>query len=246
MRIIIDGIECEASVGEYVKTVADRNAIAIPSLCHHSALPGLAACRLCVVEVLRANGQAEVVSSCVYPVSEGLQVITTTERITRLRRTMLRLLLDRAPAAEGRLARYCEEYGVHNSRVPANPDEKCILCGLCVKACNELGSSAIATVMRGIDKQIQPAFDEAPKDCVGCTSCAKVCPTGKIVWTEDDESRSIWDKRFVLERCTICGKAFATSEELTWLAERHVGEDIDTGVCPRCRARNAVSLYDRL
>ena len=261
MRIRIDGIDCEAEAGEFVKTVADRNGIAIPSLCHHSALPGLAACRLCVVEVTPAGGKTQTVTSCVYPVSEGLEVFTQSESITRLRKTILRLLIDRAPKAEGRLQQYCEEYGVEASAVsaspasasspsasqatnipgPPDPEEQCILCGLCVKACDEMGVSAIAAVSRGVDKQIQSAFDEAPEDCIGCLSCAKVCPTGKIVWTENNSRRSIWKKDFTLEKCSVCGKPFATQEELAWLAEREVNENIDYSLCPKCRGRAALA-----
>jgi NADH dehydrogenase/NADH:ubiquinone oxidoreductase subunit G len=246
MKITIDGIVCEASQGEFVKEVAERNGINIPSLCHHSALPGLAACRLCLVEARPAGSTVRTVASCVYPVSEGLEVATTSESIVRLRRIILKLLLDRAPAAEGRLHEYCEEYGIEASTasaglVPQDPTEKCILCGLCVKACDELGTSAIATVMRGVDKQIQSAFDEAPADCIGCASCAKVCPTGKIDWHEEDDCRTIWEKKFKLEKCARCGKPFATKEEQAWLAAKQVNEHIDTTLCPRCRVREALA-----
>jgi len=237
--LTIDGVACEAEAGEFVKAVAERAGITIPSICHHSALPGLAACRLCLVEATPAGKRTEVVTSCVYPVSEGLQVVTMSERIQRLRRTVLKLLICRAPAAEGRLAEYCQEYGVQNNFTPPDPDEKCILCGLCVKACEELGPAAIATVMRGVDKQIQSAFAEAPTDCIGCSSCAKVCPTGKISCTDDGESRVIWGKRFHLEKCPVCGRPFATSEELAWLTHRQVGESLDLTLCPSCRAQQA-------
>ncbi len=237
MRIIIDGVSCESAPGEFVKTVADRNNISIPSLCHHSALPGLAACRLCVVEVTPSGGKTQVVTSCVYPASDGLEVSTKSERILRLRKTILKLLISRAPKAEGRLKEYCEQYGVVDSFKPADFDESCILCGLCVKACDELGNSAIATVMRGIQKQVQTAFDEAPHECIGCASCAKVCPTGKIIWSQDDGSRTIWNKCFELVRCSCCGKPFATSEELTWLTNKSIDQNIDLSLCPTCRAR---------
>jgi NADH dehydrogenase/NADH:ubiquinone oxidoreductase subunit G len=246
MHVIIDGLSCSAEAGEFVKAVADRNGIAIPSLCHHLALPGLAACRLCVVEAKKAGGKPpQVVSSCVYPVSVGLEVTTNSERIQRLRKTILKLLISRAPMAEGRLIQYCQEYGVSEGFAAFNSEaceegEKCILCGLCVKACDELGNSAIATVMRGVDKQVQPAFDEASPDCIGCASCAKVCPTKSIVWSEDREHRVIWDKTFKLERCPSCGRPFATTEELEWLSARNIGSDINVSICPSCRSREAV------
>lgn len=313
MRITIDGISCDAAEGEFVKAVADRNDIPIPSLCHHSALPGLAACRLCVVEATPAGGGTQVVTSCVYPVREGLEVCTTSARIQRLRRIILRLLISRAPAAEGRLVQYCREYGVDPSHAgeglaavgrdavglddfnrgsairndascaghsgtslggtalddadpdeagpgdissgnsspgdssrpvsaaPPHTEEKCILCGLCVKACDEMGASAIATVQRGVDKQIQTAFGEMPADCIGCLSCAKVCPTESIAWTEDSARRVIWKRSFELERCSNCGKPYATVEELSWLRGRATDAAIDLGICPRCRARAAVA-----
>jgi NADH dehydrogenase/NADH:ubiquinone oxidoreductase subunit G len=240
--INIDGVECACDEGDFVKEVALEYGIAIPSLCHHSALPGQACCRLCIVEAGPAGRSKKVVTSCVFPATDRLEVFTNTEKIKRLRRSILVLLIDRAPKGEGRLAEFCEEYGIVDPYEPAFPDEACILCGLCVKACDQLGNSAISTMMRGIHKKIGTARDLPAEDCIGCASCAKVCPTGKIICEESNGVRTIWDQDFELLKCPICGKSHITQREFDWLRAK-IGKEssgkeineIDLLVCPECR-----------
>ena len=91
--------------------------------------------------------------------------------------------------------------------------EACVLCGLCVRACTSLGTGAIATMGRGVSKKISTPYDEPSADCVGCGSCAQVCPTKAIECTEDKGKRTIWGKEFKLIPCASCGSLFATEEE---------------------------------
>jgi len=254
MRIIIDDKPYEAQPGQYVLEIARQNGVEIPALCHHEALQGQACCRLCVVEAEAAEGSSIVVS-CTYPAKEGLRVNTRSVRVTRLRRAILALLKEQAPEAEGKLPEYCAEYGVSDYALQYNekPEEKCILCGLCSKACEKLGSFAIQTTMRGIDRVVAPPFNEPSEACIGCASCKKVCPTGAIESIEDlgaqtdgpnavHPTRTIWGKTFELIQCAACGKPFATKEELEWLKERLTKDtDLNQEYCPKCRGRESTN-----
>jgi NADH dehydrogenase/NADH:ubiquinone oxidoreductase subunit G len=242
MNIIIDGKSCEAESGQFLKEIARQNGIEIPSLCHHSALSGQACCRLCIVEVEGSNGKHTVVVSCVYPVKESVTVYTKSEKIIRLRRNILALLKERSPEVEGRLADYCREYDVSGYGLLFNvkKDEKCVLCGLCVKACNELGNSAIQTVMRGIQKLVSTPFNEPSSRCIGCAACVRVCPTNAIEYSNDGDKRTIWGKTFTLVRCAACNESYDTEDELKWLREKLKDTELNQKYCPKCRGRISV------
>ncbi|MCL1895127.1 MAG: 2Fe-2S iron-sulfur cluster-binding protein [Clostridiales bacterium] len=239
MNIIIDGKACTAEPGQSVMEAARLNGIDIPALCHHEALPGQACCRLCVVEAEDAGGGRSVVASCTYPAREGISIYTKTEKILAIRKTILAFLNERAPDAEGALQAYLQEYCVagHGLRFNEAKDEKCILCGLCSKACEDMEIFAIQTTMRGIDKIVAPPFREPPEPCVGCAACVRVCPTGAVECTEEDGRRTIWGKTFELVKCASCGEPFATAEEMEWLKGRLLDTDLNLEYCPRCRGK---------
>ena len=240
MNITIDGITCQAQPGQFIMEAARRSNIDIPALCHHEALPGQACCRLCAVEIEDA-GSRFVVASCVYPVKEGITVYTNSEKIIRLRRTMLTLLKEHVPDAEGMLPAYYNEYGVsRDSAHSAAKEEKCILCGLCVKACEELGIFAIQEIMRGIDKTVAPPFNEPSHSCTGCAACARVCPVNAIECTNNNDKRTIWGKTFTLVKCAACGEPYATADELKWLKERLLDTELNLDYCPKCRGRVSI------
>jgi len=239
MNIQIDGKTCIAQSGESILETARRNNIAIPSLCHHEALPGLACCRLCVVEIEDVAGNRLVVASCVYPAAESVTVYTNTEKIKKLRRTNLTLLAEHVPKTEGVLLAYCREYGViqNDSHMNADVKEKCILCGLCVTACEELGNSAIQMVMRGIDRAVAPPFNEPSLNCIGCASCARVCPTDAIECENVSGTRRIWGKTFSLVKCAACEEPYATADELDWLKRKLLDTELNLAYCPKCKRR---------
>jgi len=246
MRLFIDEKPCEANPGEHVLEVARANGIEIPSLCYHDALPNQACCRLCIVEVVDASERHSIVVSCTYPAAEGLRVLTQTEQLRSLRRMILGLLIEQAPGAQGHLKELCEEYEVPSQalRFNVSAEEKCILCGLCTRACEELGSFAIQTTMRGVDKLVAPPFNEPSETCIGCASCARVCPTGSIECLEEDQTRTIWGKTFTLIRCSSCGKLYATPEELEWIKAKLESVEFNEEYCPACRGHIVATTHD--
>jgi bidirectional [NiFe] hydrogenase diaphorase subunit len=159
----------------------------IPALCTHPAVKPYGACRLCTVEVSEDGGERfKFVAACLYPVKNGQIIRTETEKIKKLRKGIIELMLARCPNVK-RIQELAEEYGVEKPRFVLG-DQDCILCGLCVRACQEIiGKSAISLVNRGIYREVAAPFYayELTEECVGCGDCAFVCPTGAIEMGED-------------------------------------------------------------
>lgn len=234
MIVTINGQPCQCQRGEYLLAVAQRNGVEIPTLCHHSALAGQGSCRLCIVEVTE-RGRSRVVTACVFPIEDECSVETDSPRIREQRGMILALLRCRAPES-AQIAALCQQYQAPDlSRFQSLDSGACVLCGLCVKACAELGSGAINTMLRGTQKQVSTPYDEASPDCIGCTSCAEVCPTGHIRLEQDQDQLTIWGRSFPLVRCPMCGQPMGTAEALAYAAE-HSGQPV-AKICPDCRRR---------
>jgi len=234
LTITIDGVECTCEKGEYLYDVAKRNGIWIPVLCRHDAFDDhRACCRICIVEV-EERGRRKVVTACVYPIEQECAVFTKSEKILEERAVIMVLLAHRAPDSERmtEMNKFMGRTGF--DRLVSVDGEKCILCGLCVQACNSLGTGAISTVLRGTEKKVDTPYGNPSAFCVGCLSCANVCPTDAIEYTQTDTTRTIWNREFDLVFCEECGALMGTTESV-----RHaVGKDGELpSVCDACRKK---------
>ena len=213
VKLKINGMEVEAPAGSTIIQAANLAGVKIPSLCYLKDLNEIGACRICIVEATGARG---LVTACVYPVSEGMEVKTNTPKVQAARRTTLELLLSThdkkclscSRSTNCELQKLCREYGVEESRFEGykphyeldtstphlvRDNNKCILCRRCVAVCREQYVSVIGPNDRGIDTSIGTAFkvnlSEVP--CISCGQCAAVCPTGAI--TEKDDTDKVWE-----------------------------------------------------
>ena len=233
--IYINGDFVRAPVEYTVLQAARANGFEIPTLCHHPDLPSEGQCRLCLVEVGEAP-RTRMVNACTYPVEANLKVETHSDKVVQARRMVLELLMARAPAAE-HIKDLAAQLGVYETRFHIDdPLERCILCGLCVRTCREIvGVSAISMASRTPEKQVATPFKEASEACIGCGSCAFICPTNVIPYTEKDGIRTIWGRDFELQVCTVCGNYIEPKAQLQHWAEI-TGDPVETFfVCRDCR-----------
>ncbi|MDR3355140.1 MAG: (2Fe-2S)-binding protein [Synergistaceae bacterium] len=216
---VINGKACSARQGEFLLDVADRNDIAIPRLCHHESLRGLASCRLCLAEVSE-GGRKRIVTSCVFPITRDIEVETNTEDIKNMRKMIIGFMLAQTPDNE-KILQFAREYGsAETARFSEEKGNNCVVCGLCVNACEELGCGCLFTVNRGTTKKVAAPYEEPPEDCVGCGACAHVCPTGCIEIEETEFTRTIWGKAFEMINCSSCGKPFMPKAQYEYLAQK--------------------------
>jgi coenzyme F420-reducing hydrogenase beta subunit len=174
----IDDKEVKAKEGATILDVARKMGIEIPTLCYSSALEPFGACRLCSVEIVDKRGRKRIVTSCNYPIEEGLTVYTKSEKVLKTRKVLLELLLARCPKVK-KIQDMAREYGVEKPRFWINNEEEdCILCGLCTRVCEErIGVYGINFAKRGVEREVTTPYHELSDDCIGCGACAIVCPT---------------------------------------------------------------------
>jgi predicted molibdopterin-dependent oxidoreductase YjgC len=198
--------------------------IPMPTLCHHPELSPYGGCRLCIVEI---KGSPKPVAACTTFARDGMEVITTSPNLEKLRRTTLELILSDHPndcmvcerSGDCKLQELAYFYGIRETRFKGerrvytkkdnNPFlerdmEKCILCGQCVRICDEIqGVGAIDFAYRGLKTKICPPF-EKDLNCEFCGQCVAVCPTGALtgkMWTNKGRQNFIE----VDTVCPYCG-----------------------------------------
>ena len=196
--------------GSTILEAARYAGIEIPTLCYLKEINQIGACRICMVEV---KGARSLVAACVFPVNEGMEIFTNTEKVRHSRKMTLELILSnhdrkclscvRSGTCE--LQKLCKEFGVDDEcrfdgeMVRYNFDDsaahmvrdnnKCILCRRCIAACDQQGISVIGANARGFDTHVSSAFDKdlADVSCISCGQCIVNCPTGAIVEKDDTD-----------------------------------------------------------
>jgi bidirectional [NiFe] hydrogenase diaphorase subunit len=238
----LDGMTVRAEPDETVLRVARRHGIDIPALCHHDAVSPYGACRLCLVEVFRGS-KSRLVTSCIYTAREGEVIETRSDRIVAARRMILELLLARCPGVEV-LRDLAGEYGVETSRFPetgGDSAQRCILCGLCVRVCDEvIGRHAITFSNRGVERKITTPFEDQANECIGCGACVFVCPTGALSYEDVGAKRVLKELNTAvpLVKCPVCGERFATRKQVSELRKKPGLSKEMAETCPRCRGRD--------
>ncbi len=209
----INGIAVSVPKGSTILEAARAAGVTIPTLCYLKDINEIGACRICVVEATGARG---LVTACVYPVAEGMEVQTNTAKVQQARKTTLELILSThekkclscVRSGDCELQKMCRDYGIEDAdryegfrphyeldtstAHLVRDNNKCILCRRCVAACRQQYVSVIGANDRGIDTHIGTPFEKALNDvpCVSCGQCITVCPTGAL--TEKDDTDKVW------------------------------------------------------
>jgi predicted molibdopterin-dependent oxidoreductase YjgC len=223
MRLTIDGKEIITQQGKTILEAAREGGIAIPTLCYHEQLSPIASCRLCIVEV---EGYEKPMTSCTTPAVEGISVITRSDRLLKMRREFLNLILTSHPldcpqcdkGGECRVQELAYEHGIEKVEYEAlRKDRKeayatplirywelrCVLCGRCYQACREVsGRAAIDIKGNGFEARIAPTENG---DCISCGECLSLCPVGALTETLSPIKGRVWQSERTDTTCPHCG-----------------------------------------
>ncbi|MEW6365823.1 MAG: 4Fe-4S dicluster domain-containing protein [Acidobacteriota bacterium] len=185
VKLKVDGVETEAEDRTSLLTVTKKLGIKVPTLCYHPIIEPAGVCRICTVEV-RMRNRVRLVTACNYPVSEGIEVLTNSERVRRTRRLIIEWLLSRCGNVKV-LNDLAAEYGITEPRF-GRGDEDCILCGLCVRVCSDVvGRHVLGFFNRGTTREVNTPYGETSEECIACGACAYVCPTGCITIQDEEK-----------------------------------------------------------
>ena len=227
VHVTIDGNRYEVEVDKTILQVCREVGIEIPTLCHDERLAPYGACRMCLVEV---EGGKNLVTSCTTKVRDGMVVYTNSSKVMNGRRDVLDLLLSNHPmecltcekSGNCKLQDYAYEYGlvdgtyIGEKRSKEKDDSnhfysydpnKCILCGLCVRVCDELQcTNAIGFEDRGFNTIVATPFNQGLENskCVSCGNCVSVCPVGALLPKTKTKFR-YWETKQVRTTCSYCG-----------------------------------------
>ena len=266
ITIKINGREVSAPAGSTILEAARLANITIPTLCYMKEINEIGACRICVVEV---KGAKTLVTACVYPISEGMEVWTNTPRVLAARRTTLELMLSNhnrsclscVRSGNCELQALCKQYGVENeakydgAKTPSEIDDsaphmirdnsKCILCRRCVAVCKETqGIGVIGASNRGFKTAITSAFEMGLGDtsCVSCGQCIAVCPTGAL--QEKDNTQQVFDALADPEKVVLVQTAPAVRAGLGEAFGYPIGTDVQGKMAAALRALGFDKVFD--
>ena len=189
--ITIDDRRLEFQPPMTILQAARKLGVPIPTLCFNEHLAPYGGCRICLVEVAGA-GRGRLLPACATPAEDGMSVTTASQRVVEARRFIIELLLSRAPDSP-ELQAIARTLGVDSReeldpvaqyllvRAPRREPTRCILCALCVRACAQVPERhALSLSKRGIERKAVSPFGKVAETCIGCGSCAYVCPTKTV------------------------------------------------------------------
>lgn len=228
VNLTINGIAVTGKPGQTILEVARENDIYIPTLCHDDRLSEFGGCRLCLVDI---EGKRKLETSCSTKIKEGMVIKTHTEEIEAIRKEIIDLLVSNHPmdcltcdkVGFCDLQDFAYDYGIKEGSYKGdkttyaidsfNPvmerdQSKCILCGKCVRVCDEIQiTNAIEFVGRGFDSHVTTAFNDPLNydNCRLCGQCISVCPTGALI-NKDFKGTRPWEiEKKVRTTCPFCG-----------------------------------------
>lgn len=265
VNIQINGMPLSVPKGSTILEAARIGGIEIPTLCYLKDINEIGACRICMVEV---KGARSLVTACVYPVNEGMEIFTNTERVRHSRKTTLELILSthdksclscvRSGTCE--LQQLCKEFGVDDPNAFAGEtihydfddsaahmvrdNNKCILCRRCVAACDAQGISVIGANARGFDTHISSAFDKdlANVSCISCGQCIVNCPTGAIV--EKDDTDKVLEAINDPDKFVIVNTAPSIRATLGEAFGMHIGTNVEGKMVAALRRLGFDKVFD--
>jgi len=234
VNIVINGRKVRTKDGSTILENARDLKLDIPTLCHHDDLSPFGACRLCTVEV-KANGKWQIATSCNTAVENGMEIRTNSSKALESRKMAAELLYYKYPETEA-VREIAEKLGVDVFEERGEEND-CILCGLCVRACKEIvGVSALTFQDRGLGRDLEePQIEFDPNACIGCGSCAYVCPTGYVKMESEDDKIIIWNKVFKMTPCKVCGRFFAPEDQLKYISKTTGVSFSNLTTCVSCR-----------
>ncbi len=265
VNIKINGMPLSVPSGITILEAARYAGIEIPTLCYLKKINQIGACRICMVEV---KGARSLVASCVFPVNEGMEILTNSDRVRNSRRTTLELILSthdrkclscvRSTSCE--LQKLCKEYGVENEGKfdGVTPDyayddsmphmirdnSKCILCRRCVAACDEQAISVIGANARGFDTCITSPFERNIKEfsCIACGQCIVNCPTGAL--REKDDTPKVLEAINDPEKFVVIQTAPAVRAALGEEFGLPIGTDVEGKMVAALRRLGFDKVFD--
>ena len=268
VNVKINGIAVSVPKGSTILEAARYAGVEIPTLCFLKEINEIGACRLCLVEVSEGGRPARLVTACVYPVSEGMEVTTNSKKVQQNRRITLELILSThekkclscVRSTNCELQKMCRDYGVEDSgqydgfrphyeedtSAPhlIRDNNKCILCRRCVAACRQQFVSVIGANDRGLDTHIACAFekplDETP--CVSCGQCITHCPTGAL--RERDDTAKVWEALNDPEKIVIVQTAPAVRAALGEEFGMPIGTNVEGKMVAALRRLGFDKVFD--